>query len=224
MDEEARALAVREQSRGDVDPTSALVRLSLVGLRGVVTCALWNSAMEKQKKNQWSQLELEVRSLTKLQPHFITPWLFQSWNLAYNVSVELDRPGDKYFYIARGIGLLAEGDRQNHHHPDIRWSVGFFTQHKIAQSDDTNVLRSIFQLSYIPPNDRDPARFEKLNDKGQAVFNGQEFEQFCKDYPHLVRRLRIGMRRETEREQRRQFVCERPEDVVQFLKENKDLP
>ena len=46
-----------------------------------------------------------VRALTKLQPHFITPWLFQSWNLSYNVAVEADRLRDKYFYVTRGIEL-----------------------------------------------------------------------------------------------------------------------
>src|SRR5947209_12166391 len=77
VDVRAAELAVREQARGEVDLTGAVVRLSLIGSRGLATCVLWNEAMDKQKKNQWNELELLVRSLTKLQPHFITPWLFQ---------------------------------------------------------------------------------------------------------------------------------------------------
>ena len=108
--------------RGDVDVTECRGPLaqSLTGSRGLATCVLWNNAIEKQKKNQWNELEVLVRSLTRLQPHFITPWLFQSWNLAYNVSVESDRVSDKYFYITRGIELLAEGERQNRDNPDLR--------------------------------------------------------------------------------------------------------
>src|SRR5262245_8765585 len=79
----AEQLAVREQSRGEVELTGAVVRLGLTGSRGLATCILWANAIEKQKRNQWNELEVLVRSLTKLQPHFITPWLFQSWNLAY---------------------------------------------------------------------------------------------------------------------------------------------
>src|SRR5690242_5643209 len=101
VDAQAHELAIREQSRGEVDLIGAVVRLSTIGSRGAATCVLWVDAMDAQKKNQWNELELYVRSLTKLQPHFITPWLFQSWNLAYNVSVESDRPNDKYFYISR---------------------------------------------------------------------------------------------------------------------------
>src|SRR5579884_3837201 len=171
MDDQARALSIREESRGEVELTDAFVRLGLTGSRGLVTCYLWQDAIEQQKKNQWNDLEQTVRQLTVLQPHFITPWLFQSWNLAYNVSVESDRVNDKYFYITRGIGLLAEGERQNHDNPDIRWSIGFFTQHKICQSDETNVLRSLSQLSMIPPNERDPGRFWTKKEGGRQEIN-----------------------------------------------------
>src|SRR5687767_2175084 len=91
VEAQASQLALREQDRSDVQLTDAAVRLSLTGSRGVAVCVLWAYAIDKQKKNQWNELELLVRSVTKLQPHFITPWLFQSWNLAYNVSVESDR-------------------------------------------------------------------------------------------------------------------------------------
>jgi hypothetical protein len=113
IDAQASKLAIREINRGDVELSGSVIRLTLTGSRGLATCALWISAIDKQKKNQWNELELLVRSLTKLQPYFITPWLFQSWNLAYNVSVESDRVKDKYFYITRGIELLAEGEKQN---------------------------------------------------------------------------------------------------------------
>jgi hypothetical protein len=192
-------------------------------MRGVATCVLWYEAMDKQKKNQWNELEVLVRSVTKLQPHFITPWLFQSWNLAYNVSVESDRVADKYFYVTRGLQLLAEGERQNLDNPDLRWSIGFYNQHKICASDETNTMRSLFQLSCIPPNERDPARFWKETANGREL-NWAEFEQFCDKHPQLVRRLNVGMHRDTKREQRRQFRCERPEDVVQFLADNVRVP
>ena len=224
VDAQARDHSIREQSRGEVDWLGALARLSTIGTRGAATCVLWVNATEAQKKNQWNELELYARSLTKLQPHFITPWIFQSWNLAYNVSVESDRVSDKYFYISRGIGLLAEGERQNHDNPDIRWSIGFFTQHKICLSDETNFLRSLSQLSMIPPNDRDPGRFWKASAGGRQEINLAELEDFCKVHPQLVRRLRQGMRKERRSEQLRQFRCERAEDLVQFLQDNFRVP
>ncbi len=220
---QANALAIREVDRGDVELTGAVVRLGLTGSRGLAICLLWNSAIEKQKKNQWNELELLVRSVTKLQPHFITPWLFQSWNLSYNVSVECDRVHDKFYYITRGIKLLAEGERQNRDHPDLRWNVGFYMQHKICVSDETNYHRSLFQLSMIPPNERDPARFWKQAEAG-PVFNWVEFHNFVEQHPQLVRRLREGMHQDNLREKKRLFMCNTPEDVVQFLEENFNVP
>jgi hypothetical protein len=220
---QAERLHIREESRGSVELTGAVVRLGLTGSRGLVTTVLWNVAIERQKKNQWNQLEVLVRQLTRLQPHFITPWLFQSWNLAYNVSVEADRVRDKYFYIARGIELLAEGERQNLNHPDLRWSIGFYLLHKLFNSDETNYHRSLFQLSLIPPNERDPARFYTQAPTGPQ-FNWAEFEKFCDEHPQLIRRLKDGMQRESAKEKTKLFRCESAKEVVQFLQDNYQVP
>lgn len=222
MDSLARddRMRLREELRGDVELTGTVVRLGLTGSRGLATCILWNTAIDKQKKNQWNELEVYVRSLTKLQPHFITPWLFQSWNLAYNVSVESDRVRDKYFYVSRGLELLAEGERQNRYHPDLRWNVGFYLMHKIMMSDETNYQRSLFQLSLIPPNERHPARFYAEN----GELNWVEFEKFCKEHPQLCRRLKDGIMRDTQFEKKRQFTCAEAKQVVEFLEENYNIP
>ncbi len=225
VDASANQLAVREQSRGDVHLTGSLVRLSLGGFRGLTTCYLWNLAMEKQMKNQLNELEVIVGWLTELQPHFNTPWLFQSWNLAYNVSNKTDRISDKYFYVTRGIRLLADGERQNHDDPDLRFELATTYQHKICQSDETNVHRSLFQLSLIPPNERDPARFTTKVGRQKMDKEGlKEFIKFCEKHPQLIRRLREGIHKDSIREQRRLFTCATPEAVVQFLAENYRVP
>src|SRR5262249_12949779 len=150
VEAQAGSLAILEQTRGDVELSGSLIRLTLTGSRGLATCALWIYSMDAFKKNQWNELEVYTHALTQLQPHFVTPLLFQSWNLAYNVSVESDRPFDKYFYIARGVQLLAEGERRNRDIPELRFYNGFYMQHKVCISDETNVMRSLYQLSMIP--------------------------------------------------------------------------
>lgn len=213
----AQELALRDEDRGDVELTGKVVTLGLTGLRGVVITALWSSAKEKMEKNQWNELELLVRSVTKLQPHFVTPWLFQSWNLSYNVAVQCDREADQYFYITRGIELLAEGERQNKFNPEIRYYVGFYNQHKIMLADRTNMLAALYHMSCIDPAQRDPRRFRKPNAEGRLTLDyisgGMiEFEKFCQEHPQLIRRLREKVR------------CASPEDVVQFLEENRRVP
>jgi hypothetical protein len=212
MEAQAADLELREMDRGEVELTGSALRLSLSAGRGVAVCALWWGATEKQKKNQWNELELMVRSLTKLQPHFITPWLFQSWNLAYNVSVESDRIKDKYFYIWRGIELLAEGERQNKNNPDLRFSMGFYNQQKLGLSDEALTFRCLFQMSCIDPVKRDPDRFRAKDRNDSQAIDPEKFEQFCRENPMLVRRLRESLKKES------------PSDIVDFLADHKKIP
>jgi hypothetical protein len=219
IDGQASALELREQDQGEVGLTGSALRLTLLGSRGLVVCALWVAAQDKQKKHEWNELELIVDSLTKLQPHFITPWLFQSWNLAYNVSVESDRFRDKYFYITRGIQLLAQGEKQNKNNPDLRFSMGFYNQHKIGLADEANTLRCLYQMSCIDPLERDPGpnpknpkALRQEDSSGNLDINMEQFERFCKDHPMLVRRLR------------EQLPYPTPRDIVDFLADNQNIP
>lgn len=211
VEPKATALEMREENIGEVELTGSAVRLLMTGSRGFAVCVLWNTAMDKQMKHEWNELEMIVNSITKLQPHFVTPWLFQSWNLAYNVSVESDRVKDKFFYVTRGIDLLGEGERRIKNDPDLRNHMAWYYQNKFGLSDENNTFRSLFQLACIDPKLRDPLRFRKRV-SGEWQFNLEEFEKFCREQPQLVKRLRDRLRAKT------------PELVVEFLDENKRIP
>jgi hypothetical protein len=213
MTAQANELELREQNQGDPDLVGDTVSLCLTGSRGLAVTILWKAAIDRQMKHEWNELEVLVRLLTKLQPHFLTPWLFQSWNLSYNVSVESDRVKDKYFYIARGIELLAQGERLNRDNPDMRFWLGFYYNNKFGASDEKNTLRSLLQLSAIDPAKRDATdlRPETGSSRRRAV-NLAKFEQFCRENPQLVRRLSESLR------------CKTPDDVVDFLADNRKLP
>ena len=142
---QAEGLELRELDQGDPEIVGQAAQVALTGTRGIAVTILWRAAIEKQKRNEFHDLETYVRLVTRLQPNFPTPWIFQSWNLAYNVSVENERLNDMYFYISRGIELLAEGERLNNSwvtlksgerlkvgSPDMRFQIGFYYQNKFA--------------------------------------------------------------------------------------------
>ena len=213
ISDQATALGVQEESLGEVQLTDSMLRLTLTGSRGFAVCCLWLAAQKKQMKHEWNELDVLVKSLIKLQPHFVTPWLFQSWNLAYNVSVESDRVKDKYYYIGEGIKLISQGCRINKFSPDMRYTVGFYNQHKIGLADEFNVMRCLYQMSVIDPKQRDPRRFRKLDEKNREVIDLAQFEQFCIEHPMLVRRLRESVLHKTT-----------PSEVVDFLADNQKIP
>ncbi|HEV3385068.1 MAG TPA: hypothetical protein VG097_09635, partial [Gemmata sp.] len=231
---QARALDLRELEQGEPELTGEFVRLALSGSRGVAVTWLWYSLIDQQKRNDFHKMEQTIRSVTWLQPHFITPWIFQSWNISYNVSVEMQGSGDMYHYIARGIDLLAEGERRNTHtyqdrkigSPDMRYQIAFYYQNKFGVSDQVEVLRCLFQLSCISPDERNPKDFI---DKQTGEINLPRFQEFCQKYPHLVRRLRgedmEGAKSDelTKKKVQEALKCPRPEDIIQFLKENEEV-
>ncbi len=221
LKDQALKLQLREKSRGEVELTSSAVRLLLTGSRGIAVTFLWYNAMDKQKRHEWNELELLIQSITKLQPYFITPWLYQSWNLAFNVAVECDQPKDKYVYIARGLALLAEGERRNRGssdgsgvvfpgNPDMRHYMGFFYHMKIATSDENQTMRCLLDLSCIDPAERNPDRFWK--NRALEEVDLERFARFCQAYPRLVRRMR------------EQLDLDEPKLIVKFLEDTLDIP
>ncbi|MBX7104368.1 MAG: hypothetical protein K1X57_09805 [Gemmataceae bacterium] len=203
----ANTLELTDLAAGQADLTGSTARLMLTGSRGLALAILWYQSDEKKKKHEWNKLELLVETITKLQPHSPAPWTYQSWNIAYNVSVESDRVRDKFFYIAKGIDLLARGVRLNKDQPDMRYMLGFYYQNKFGVADETNYFRSLFQMACIDPRDRDPAKLRS----GDTV-DPVEFEKFVRANPQLVRRLKDKLSVST------------PDAVVNFLRDNRNIP
>jgi hypothetical protein len=225
IDTQADNLMLREVGRGKADLTDSAVRLTLSGVRGVAVTSLWLAAIERQRKHEWNELEVVVDSLTHLQPRFISPWLFQGWNLAFNVSVECDWLRDKYYFISRGITMLARGEEKNDPgqasppkdwpaNSDMRFNVGFWYQLKLGTSDEHRTLQCLFDMSCIPASKRNPESFYKAGTRGKMV-DLEKFRQFCEENPRFVRRLR-------ERIPGKGY--EEPDNVIQFLGEYKDIP
>jgi hypothetical protein len=215
VEPEAERLRLREVAKGEVELTSSAVRLTLTGSRGLAVTFLWASALKQQEKHEWNELELLVGAITKLQPYFITPWLFQGWNLAYNVAVECDMPRDKYYYVSRGLKLLGEGERRNQEQgigqPDLRHFIGIAYQGKIGTSDEKNAMRCLLELSCIDPVRRNPDRFLEIVEGRQSV-NLAELAKFTRDHPRLVRMLR------------EKLGYTQPKQIVDFLTDNAEVP
>jgi hypothetical protein len=217
VETQAQNLRLREQDLGEVELTGKTVQVVSTGMRGFAVCVLWMGVIEEQKRHEWPEMELLVNSLTTLQPHLIRPWLFQSWNLSYNVSVISDQSADQYFYVTRGMELLARGERQNVNDPDLRFSMGHMYQNKLGQGDKRREFRALFELSCIDLHTElniDPrtrkSRTLRSND-GKTV-NVAEFKKFADKHPQLVRRIRQIKDHETA------------EDVVDFLESNAKVP
>lgn len=130
---------------GQIDATSETIKLGTLGLRGVAANLLWGKAHLYKKKKDWTNLEATVLQITKLQPNFISVWIFQGWNLSYNVSAEFDGYRDRYRYVTEGIDFLKQGVQYNQHEPRLPWEIGWIISQKIGRADESKQFRRLFK-------------------------------------------------------------------------------
>jgi hypothetical protein len=134
-----------EATIGQVDAGSFLLKLALLGgFRGMAVNILWTRAIDLQKVHDWDRMKSTIDMITKLQPHFLAVWTYQSWNLAYNVSVEWDAPEDKYDWIKKGIQFVQEGVKKNRRSPDLVWDTAWYYHHKLGFSDEAVIIRRLY--------------------------------------------------------------------------------
>ncbi len=135
-----------ESTLGDVDPASSTMNLVLLGFRGIAASMLWLDAKHYQKTKDWTNLNETVKSIIQLQPHFKEVWSFQGWNLAFNVSVEMDAVEDRFFWVKEGAKFCQDGTRRNRDAHKIYWDVGRIKGFKIGQSDEWEYYRKFFVI------------------------------------------------------------------------------
>jgi len=152
-----------QKQLGQIDASSETVKLATLGLRGVAANLLWGKAHLYKKKKDWTNLEATVRQITKLQPNFISVWIFQGWNLSYNVSAEFDGYQDRYRYVIEGAKFLEDGIAHNDREPRLPWELGWVVSQKIGRADESKQFRRLFPADdqfhdSLPYDIQDPTR------------------------------------------------------------------
>jgi len=159
-----------EATIGEIDTGSFMLKLALLGgARGVAANVLWTRAIDQQKVQEWDRLKATVDLITKLQPHFLAVWTFQSWNLAYNVSVEWDAPEDKYTWIKEGIKFVQKGVEKNRKSPDLIFDTASIYYHKLGFADEAIILRRLFRDDDDEAFKTDPIESVVRNDNFQLA-------------------------------------------------------
>jgi len=127
-------------------PALAFTTVALGGFRGLISNFLWIRANDLQQDDKFFEAAQLADWITQLEPTYAQVWLFQAWNMAYNISVKFkeNAPGvytDRWNWVERGIELLRDqGLRYNPNSILIYRELGWFFQHKMGQNlDDANM-------------------------------------------------------------------------------------
>lgn len=91
---------------------SYALALLLGGLRGPLVMMLWSSSETQKSERQLEDFDTKVDLIRRLQPEFDAVHIFQIWNKAYNISVQMANLPSKYATILDAVdygrGVMAE--------------------------------------------------------------------------------------------------------------------
>jgi hypothetical protein len=118
-------------------PLVAFVTVALGGFRGLIADALWLRTTRMQEEGRYFELVQLADWITKLEPRFTPVWSFHAWNLAFNVSVLMNEPADRWQWVSRGIEMLRDNALvYNPGDAKLYWELGWMYQFKVGHNLD----------------------------------------------------------------------------------------
>ena len=110
----------------------------LGGLRSLFAEVIWFRVDRLQDEGKFVELAQLMEGLSLMEPHTPEVWSYASWNLAYNVSVMMAEPDDRWYWVERGIELLRDrGLTLNPDEPEIYRELAWLFELKLAADIDS---------------------------------------------------------------------------------------
>ncbi len=131
---------------GDSMPPKYAVLAAAMGtFRGLAADFLWYRAEKLKQEGKLFEANTTAQWITTLQPRFGQVWVFQSWNMSYNISVITHTAEERWDWVYKGIKLLRdEGIVYNPNNVAIYRQLAWTYFHKVGQrADDMNLYYKI---------------------------------------------------------------------------------
>ena len=110
---------------------------TLGGLRSIAAEVVWYRADRLQEEGRYVELAQLASALTFMEPHTPEVWSYAAWNLAYNISVMMPTPEDRWRWVLAAIRLLRdEGLEVNPRSADLCRELAWMFQLKIGTDLD----------------------------------------------------------------------------------------
>jgi hypothetical protein len=116
--------------------------LLLGGLRGPLVMILWTSSESQKQQHDLQDFDTKVEWIRLLQPEFDTVHLFQIWNKAYNISVQMASLRNKYTTILDAIDYGQKVERERPDDINIIAAVAALYGDKLGTSAEHVYYRS----------------------------------------------------------------------------------
>ena len=113
-----------------LDPSETIPMILLGSFRGVLVDFLWICGIARHEEKKFYELLAINNLIAKLQPHFPAVWIFQAWNMSYNIAHEWESPESKWKWIKAGLEFAEKGALRNPASGDLFFEIGYIYLHK----------------------------------------------------------------------------------------------
>ena len=133
-----RALSLPEEKiLQKLPPEIVFTTILLGGFRGILVDFLWMRAQKLQEEGKYFELVQLSDWIGLLEPKIPQIWIFNAWNLSYNISVEFPTPKERWNWVYQGIKLLRDRAlKYLPHSPEIYRELSWIYFNKISSSID----------------------------------------------------------------------------------------
>jgi hypothetical protein len=110
--------------------------LLLGGLRGPLVMILWTQSESQKTEKNLEGVDTQIEWIRLLQPEFDTVHIFQIWNKAYNISVQMASLANKYDVILGAMDYAHNVDREKPDDINIVAAIGQLYFDKLGNSQE----------------------------------------------------------------------------------------
>lgn len=172
-------------------PSLAFATVAMGAFRGLVVDILWMRADRLKEAGQFFDARQLAEWITTLQPRFGSVWVFQAWNMAYNISVTIPetQPEQRWHWVKNGYELLRDkGIHSNPRDIQLYHELARIFQHKIGSvSDNAHKYYKLQMAIEMKPllGAADDQYFDDLVEAGNWLWGDDD----TPDFPNIWKRI-----------------------------------
>jgi tetratricopeptide (TPR) repeat protein len=125
--------------------------LLLGGLRGPLVMALWSTSEDQKSQRNLEDIDTKIEMIRLLQPEFDTVHLFQIWNKAYNLSVQMANLPGKYSTILDALDYAFNVRKTRPENINIEATIASVMFDKLGNSAEKAYYQARIREDSLPP-------------------------------------------------------------------------
>ncbi len=124
--------------------------LLLGGMRGPLVMILWTDSETQKSEKNLEGVDTQIEWIRLLQPEFDTVHIFEIWNKAYNISVQMASLANKYDTILGALDYAAKVDKSKPDDINIVAAIGQLYFDKFGTSNEKYYYRKRVRQETLP--------------------------------------------------------------------------